>query len=587
MERRLAAIMLTDMVGYSRLMGLDEEGTIARQKAHREEIIDRNISAHGGRIVKTTGDGLLVEFPSVVDAVKCAVDVQRELAERDADTPEDRRVQYRIGINLGDIVIDGDDILGDGVNVAARLEGLSEPGGICIAGNVFDQVRNKLDVAFRDLGDQELKNIPNPVRAYQVVLDEKDLDQADRNSATPLPVENKSSIAVLPFANMSGDPEQDYFADGITEDIITALSNVRTFMVLARNSTFVYKGKSVDARQIGRDLNVNYMIEGSVRRAGDRVRVTAQLIETATGDHLWAERYDGTLDDIFDLQDRITSKIVGTVEPELVRAEGLRLRGKPPENMAAYDWLLRGQAYMHNVTPEDTRRALECFEKAIELDPNYGRAYAFATWCHRREVMERGSQALSKDDQRKVMGLARNALRCDRNDPFVLGYVAATFAFIGKDFDEALALNDRALSMHPNSIRFLAGKARYSCFKGDTVQAIQAGERAIAINPNEPAIWVIYWSIAEAYLQELRFEEAVEFARQAIRHNENLGSGYFILAAALAHLGNEGEAKKALAAALNINSGMTITTFQENYHVARFKNLDAYLDGLRKAGLPE
>ena len=267
---------------------------------------------------------------------------------------------------------------------------------------------------------------------------------------------------------MSGDPEQEYFSDGITEDIITALSNVRTFTVLARNSTFVYKGKSVDARKIGRDLNVNYIIEGSVRRAGDRVRVTAQLIDGATGDHLWAERYDGTLDDIFDLQDRITSTIVGTIEPELVRAEGLRLQGKPPDNMDAYDYLLRGLAYMHKVTPEDTEKGLTCFEKAIELDPSYGRAYAFASWCYRREVEQRGHASLSEGDRRKAMDLARKALRCDRNDPFVLVYAAATLVQIEGNFDEALALTDRALSMHPNSHRFWNAKALCHAFRGDT-----------------------------------------------------------------------------------------------------------------------
>ena len=408
------------------------------------------------------------------------------------------------------------------------------------------------------------------------------LSQAE---ATDLP--DRASIAVLPFANLSGDPEQEYFADGITEDIITALSNVRTFAVLARNSTFAYKCKSVDAREVGRNLKANYLIEGSVRRAGDRVRVTAQLIHSETGDHLWANRYDGKLDDIFDLQDQMTSAIVGTIEPELVRAEGLRLQSKPPENLDAYDYLLRGLAYMHKVTPEDTERGLACFERAIELDPNYARAYAFASWCYRREVEQSGLASLSEGDRLKAIDFARKALQCDRNDPFVLVYAAATFFMIEADYDEALALVERAISMHPYSHRFWNGKALIHAIKGDTEQAIDAAERAISVGPNDPAIWNSYLSLAQANLQELRFMQAGDFARRALRHNENLGPAYYLLAAASAHLGNEADAKQALATALKINPGMTITAFPKVYHVALYKNLDAYLDGLRKAGLPE
>ncbi|MGI9480125.1 MAG: winged helix-turn-helix domain-containing tetratricopeptide repeat protein [Hyphomicrobiaceae bacterium] len=394
------------------------------------------------------------------------------------------------------------------------------------------------------------------------------------------------AIGVLPFINMSDDPEQDYFAHGITEDITTALSNVKTFAVLARNSTSSYKDESVDIRRIGLDLNINYVIEGSVRRSGNRVRVTAQLINASTGDQLWAERYDGTLDDIFDLQDRITSKIVGTIEPELVRAEGLRLQGKPPDNMDAYDYLLRGLACMHKLTREETAKGRAHFEKAIELDPNYGRAYAFATWVYRRGVQERGLASLSEDDRRNAVVLARNALRCDRNDPSVLVYASITFSEIERNLEEASALLDRALTMHPNSHRFWNAKARLLAQTGDTEQAIEAGERAISVSPNDPGIWVTYWSIAEAHLQELRYEQAVEFAKRAIRHNENVGPAYYILAAASAHLGRETDAQEALAAALKINPGMTMQAFPESYHVALYKNLGAYLEGLRKAGLP-
>lgn len=579
--RKLTAILCADVAGYSRLSGADEVGT-HRQLSAGLDLISERIKAAGGRVVNFAGDAVLADFASVVAAVETAVSIQKALADRDADMPEDKRLQFRIGVNLGDVIVDRDDIFGDGVNVAARLEGLADPGGICVSGDVYRQVEGKLDISFQDLGDQEVKNIAHPVRVYAV----EQTAAAPKNSssaATP----KKGSIAVLAFTNLSDDAEQEYFADGITEDIITALSNVRTFTVLARNSTFVYKGKSVDVRKVGRDLEVRYVIEGSVRRAGDRVRVTAQLIDTTTGDHLWAERYDGTLDDIFDLQDRITSKIVGTIEPELVRAEGLRLQSTPPDNMNAYDHLLRGVSYMHKVTPEDTTKALACFEKAYMIDPNYDRAYAFASWCYRRDAMQRGNALLPEADRQQATELARNALRVARNDPYVMVYAGCTMYQFEGAHEEGLALIDRALAMNPNSHRFWNGKAQAHAYNGETEKAIESGKRAISIGPNDPAIWVSYWSIAEAHLQELRFEEAIEFARRSLRHNEFVGPVYFVIAAAAAHLGHEAEAQQALSTGKSISPGITVQNFGDYYQVAGFKNLDAYLDGLRKAGLPE
>ncbi len=573
-QRRLAAVLVADVAGYTRLMELDTDGTVAAWQAARQEVIKPTVADHSGKIVKLTGDGFLVEFSTVQDAVNCAIAMQRGLASSSLD--------FRMGVNLGDIVDDGEDIHGEGINVAARLEGLADPGGICISGDVYNQVRNRVDAIFEDMGQQEVKNVSQPVQAYAVHLDSPAAPSA---SAAPA-ISDKHSIAVLPFDNLSGDPDQEYFADGITEDIITALSNVRAFTVLARNSTFVYKGKSVDAKEIGRELNVHYLLEGSVRRAGDRVRVTAQLIDTTTGDHIWADRYDGMLDNIFDLQDRITSTIVGTIEPELVRAEGSRIREKRPENMDAYDYLLRGLAYMYKLTPEDTREALACFEKSIELDPNYGRAHAYASWCYRRHVQQSGL-TLSEENRRKAVELAHKSLRLDRNDPFVLVYAGATIAHIERNFDEALALADRAISLNPASHRFWNTKAHMHALKGNTAEAIEAAERAISLSPNNPGIWVAYLSIAEAHLQELRFEEAVGFARRALRHNEILAPAHHIIAAVSAHLGRDAEAQQALRAALEINPDLTIGNFRDLYPVAQFKNLDAYLDGLRKAGLPE
>lgn len=462
-------------------------------------------------------------------------------------------------------------------NSARELLAECRTGEIIVDPEIYDQFQNRSLFTFERISTDQGE------KACYRLLSEM---PSDRFPVVPIGVD-KPTIAILPFTNLSSDAEQEYFADGITEDIITALSNVKTFTVLARNTTFVYKGKSVDARELGRTLDLKYMIEGSVRRAGNRVRVAAQLIDTTTGDHLWADRYDGTLDDIFEVQDRITSMIVGTIEPELVRAEGLRLQSKPPDNMGAYDYLLRGLAFMHKVTPEDTKRGLACFERAIELDPNYGRAYAFASWCYRREVEQCGLTAISVADRKEATRLARKALQCDRSDPFVLIYAAITLFQIEADFDEALALIERAISMHPNSLRFWNGKALIHAIKGETKLAIEAAKRAITISPNDPAIWNSYLSIAQAHLQELRYEEASDYARRALRHNENLTPAYYILAAASANRGKTAEAESALVKALKSNPGMTLGAFLECYHVKQYKNLDTYLNGLRKAGLPD
>lgn len=580
MQRRLAAILAADVVGYSRLIGADESGTLAMLRALLKELVQPTLKRHRGRVVKLMGDGLLAEFGSVVDAVAAAVEIQEVMPERSAHLSEDRRIALRIGVNMGDVAVEDGDLFGDGVNIAARLQEIADPNGVAISDDAYRQLSGRLDLPFKDAGEKVLKNINQPVRIWLWP------SVNTQSSGTLGGLPDKASIAILPFDNMSGDPEQEYFADGITEDIITALSNIRTYTVLARNSTFTYKGKSVDAKEVGRTLNVHYMLEGSVRRAGNRVRVTAQLIDTTTGDHIWANRYDGTLDDIFDLQDRITSTIVGTIEPELVRAEGGRLKEKRPDNMDAYDYLLRGLALMHKLTPEDTREALVCFEKSIERDPKYGRAYAYASWCYRRDISQSGL-TLSIEDRQKAVALARESLRIDRDDPFVLVYAALTIGFIERDFDEALALVERAILLNSVSHRFWNSKAQMHSLKGDTVAAIEAAERAIGLSPNDPAIWVSYWCIAEAHLQERRYEEATKFAKQALRHNENFAPARHIIAAASAQLGRDTEARQALRAALEINPELTISNFPKLYPVALLKNLDAFLDGLRKAGLSE
>ena len=377
--RRLAAILAADVAGYSRLMGEDEEGTLNRLRAIRAEIVDPSIAQYRGRIVKTTGDGLLVEFSSVVDALRCATEIQNGMAERNAEIAVEKRIEFRIGIHQGDIVAEDDDIFGDGVNVAARLEGLADPGGICVSARVQEDVAGKLDLTFEDLGQQTLKNIARPVQVYRVRDAASKSPSALAPSALPLP--DKPSIAVLPFQNMSGDPEQDYFADGMVEEIITALSRIRWLFVIARNSSFTYKGQSADAKQIGRELGVRYVLRGSVRKAGQSVRITCQLIDAVTGSHLWADRFDGSLEDIFELQDKVAINVAGVIEPALQAAETARSTARPTSDLTAYDLYLRAHALFWSST-RHIPEALRLTEQAIERDPRYGPAVAWAAYCY-------------------------------------------------------------------------------------------------------------------------------------------------------------------------------------------------------------
>src|SRR5258708_1755752 len=447
--RRLAAILAVDDAGYSRLMGEDEEGTLTALKAIRRELSDPKIKEHRGRIVKTTGDVLLVEFASVVDAVRCAVDVQREMALRNTAIPTERRIEFRMGINLGDIIIDGRDIFGDGVNVAARLEALAEPGGICVSRVVRDQVRDKLDFAFADMGEQQVKNIARKVRAHRILLgDGPSLAEPSAGApATPAPaLSDKPSMAVLPFQNMSGDPEQEYFADGIVEDIITGLSRMKWLFVIARNSSFTYKGRAVDVKQVGRELGVRYVLEGSLRKAGGRVRITAQLIETTTGTHVWAERYDGPLGDIFELQDEITLSVVGAIEPSLRQAEIERSKRKRPENLDAYDLYLRALPHAQVAMPGDSEKALSLLHQSLALQPDYAAAHAAAAWCYEQRYLRGG---LHEADQTAGLLHARAALESGADDATTLA--TAGFLLCPLPHDHQTPMNPIDHALAPNS----------------------------------------------------------------------------------------------------------------------------------------
>jgi len=583
--RKLAAILYADVAGYSRLTGADEEGTHRTLDAYLDAFT-ASIKSHDGRVVHYAGDAVLAEFTSVVAALTSAAAVQRELEARNRDHPDDRKLRFRIGINLGEVIVDRDDIYGDGVNIAARLESLAEPGGICISGSVHDQVKGKLDLEFEDLGEQTVKNIAVPVRVWRWLPDSPVASPGTGGSTGPLTLPDKPSIAVLPFANLSGDPEQEYFADGIVEDIITALSNVQSFFVIARNSSFTYKGKAVDMKRVGRELGVRYVLEGSVRKAGNRVRVTAQLIEAASGNHVWADRYDGALDDIFDLQDEITASVVGAIEPQLLRAEVQRVRQKRPESLDTYDYTLRGLAHMNKLNPDDTAEGLRLFLKAIEVDPNYARAYVCASWCYRRHVQLRG-MVLSDEDKAEGIRLAQAGLKADSTDPYVLWQAGMTAVLVEGDFDAAILYIDRSLSINSNSARAWLASASVRCCVGDPETVIENADRAIRLSPLDTAMWVAYGALATAHLQLADYEEAAAWARKSVRQHAYNAPAHHVLAACCAHLGRTGEAGAAVTRSLELDPAMTIPRLEAIYPVSGYKNLDGFLEGLRKAGLAD
>jgi TolB-like protein len=482
--RRLAAILAADMAGYSRLMGADEEGTLERLKALRRELLDPKIAEHHGRVVKTTGDGVLVEFASVVDAVRCAVEVQQAMAERNTGVAADNRIELRIGINLGDVIVEGDDLYGDGVNIAARVEALADAGGVLVSNTVHDHVRDRLPFVFEDLGEQQVKNITRPVRVYRV----RDTDAAAKSPsarATPvLPLPDKPSIAVLPFANMSGDPEQEYFADGMVEEIITALSRIRWLFVIARNSTFTYKGQAIDVKQVGRELGVRYVLEGSVRKAGQRVRITAQLIDALSGSHLWADRFDGSLEDVFELQDRVAISVAGVIEPALQAAEMRRSAARSVTDLTAYDLYLRALAAFFPTTKERVLEALGLLDQALAIDRQCGPALSWAATCHLQLV--RDGWAEDPETSRRIAGyLARQSLQVGENDPDILANGALVLAYFGEDIGAMIGLVDRALTLNPSYARgwYLSGLLR--AWAGQPDLAIEHVETSLRLSPRE------------------------------------------------------------------------------------------------------
>ena len=582
-SRKLTAILAADVVGYARLMGVDEAGTHSALKAHREELIEPEIGQHHGRVVKTTGDGLLAEFASVVDAVECAVDVQMGMAGRNAGVAEERRIEFRVGINLGDVIVDGDDIYGDGVNVAARLEGLAETGGVCVSGSVYEQVKNKLDFDFEFLGKQQVKNIAEPVPVFRVLLAPKDLGGGAEAAGPALP--EKPSIAVLPFDNMSGDPEQEYFVDGIAEDIITALSKIRWFFVIARNSTFAYKGTSPDVRQVGRELGVHYVLEGSVRKGGNRVRISAQLIEAATGKHVWAERYDRDLDDIFALQDEMTETIVAAIEPELGSAERERAKRKPPENLDAWDCCQRGLWHLWKFTKDDNAEAKKLFQRAIKLDLNFATPCAGLAFAHLADIFL-GYTESRAESVAEAFSAARKAVSLDDKDPVAHWAMGRVHSYRGKH-DAAIAELERALDLNPSFAPAYFGLGFALTFSGRAEDAISQFEKALRLSPNDPLSWAFMLMRALALLLMKQYDEAADWAQKGARQPNAHIWAYVFLAAALGHLGRAEEAEAALNEALRMKPDFSLAFARQALPWTYPADLEHYLDGLVKAGLEE
>jgi TolB-like protein len=570
-------------------MGADEEGTLARLKAIRKSVVDPIIAARRGRIVKTTGDGMLVEFASAVDAVRGAVEVQSGMAEQNASVPQDVRIEFRIGIHVGDIIFDDNDIFGDGVNIAARLEGIAEPGGICISNDAHQLVRGKLEIVCDDMGPQPLKNIAEPMQAWRVRLIGQPPSAVRSGSAASetqaLLLPDKPSIAVLPFQNMSGDLEQEYFADGIVEEITTALSRFKSLFVIARNSSFTYKGKAVDLKRVGRELGVRYLLEGSVRKATNRVRITAQLIDTSTGAHLWADRFDGATEDVFELQDQVTTSVVGAITPTLERAEIGRAVLKPTDSLDAYDHYMRGIASAYQWTSDATSEALRHYYKAIEIDPKFALAHALATTCYAwRKTNGWVTDPASEIAETKL--LAERAIQLGQHDAQVLCWSGSALAFVGGEVDAGVALIERALRLNPNLMDAWLSSGLVRLTLRDWNLAVEHFAHAMRLSPFDPLLFLMQQGTAIGYFFTGRYDEAAVWSAKSIGENPNYSLAWRITAASNAFLGRQEQAQKAIVRLRELEPAVRIATIKYPFPL-RPSDRARLEEGLRKAGLPE
>jgi adenylate cyclase len=582
-HRRLAAILAADVVGYSRLLEQDEAGTLAALKQRRKGILQPLVAEHHGRIVKVMGDGVLIEFASAVNAVACAAELQRRMAAANDDVAENRRILLRIGINLGDVVVEGGDLYGDGVIIAVRLQTMAEPGGICVSGSVQEQVNNKLPLAFEDLGPCEVKNIAKPVRASRVRIDNRSAER----TATGQAQEAKPAIAVLPFANMSGDPTQEYFSDGITEDIITALSRVSSLFVIARTSTYTYKGQATDVKRVARELGVHYVMEGSVRRAGERLRVTAQLIDAATGQHVWAERYDRSAADIFDIQDEITRSVASSTETQIFLAGNEAAKSPPSGNLNARDLVMRGLSRQYGETPEAYAEAADLAEQAIRIDPAYARAHMLLAAAF---VNRMGLAAIPHDSANIARGLelAKTALRLDPHDAGAHWVMGMALGHAGK-LDDAVAACERGLAINPNSSVILMDMGSFLAFLGRPEDAIAACRLALQLNPRDPSNYWCHSAIATAHFVVADYAAALEEAKTVARWQPHFVRGPLLWAAAAAALERPDEAREAVERCLAQRHDLRISNVVPHFMLrfARDADHERLLAMLRKAGLPE
>ena len=578
-ERRLTAILAADIAGYSRLMGADEEGTLAQMKTHRRELVDPKIEQYRGRIVKTTGDGMLVEFTSVVDAVHCAIDVQRAMVGRNAAIAADKRIDYRVGINVGDIILDGGDIFGDGVNVAARLEGLAPPGGICISGRVHEDVSGRLDIGFADEGEHQLKNIERPVRVFRI-----ELEAAATAPRKALAIPEKPSIAVLPFDNMGGGSDENYLADGIVEAITAELSRIRSFFVIARNSAFTFRGRTANVRDIGKELGVAYLLEGSVQKAGNRLRIIVQLIETEGGAHVWSSRYDGTLDDIFDLQDRITEQVAGAIHPSIRSAEVERSRRKRPQDLGAYDYAMRAMPHCWSLEKEESAKALDLLEKALAIDPNYPLALSLAGWCQAQRSVYNWADDIP-ESQELARTLAERAADLSGDDPLILAVLGAVHTFL-RNYGTARVLIERAVAIDPNSAWAWSRLGWLDNYSDRADEAIEKFERAVRLSPLDPMNFNNYVGMGSAHEVAQRYNEAVKFYRRGLAERPNALWIYRNLASSLVGAGRIAEAKDAYAQMLRAYPGITAEKFRQAM-VFSGASLDRMTSQLKLLGLPD
>jgi adenylate cyclase len=568
--------LAADVVGYSALMERDEEATYAEFERFKRELIGPGLSRHEGRLIKTTGDGALAEFASPLAAVRCAVEIQDHLAA--SSSP----LRLRIGLNLGDVIVGQDgDLYGDGINIAVRLEGIADPGGILISEKVYSEVEGKLDAGFEDRGEQQLKNIAKPVRAFAVRAGAFSA-LSDRLTAAP-PLPDKPSIAVLPFENMSGDTEQEYFADGMVEEIITALSRFKSLFVIARNSSFTFKGRAVDIKEVGRRLGVRYVLEGAVRKASGKVRITGQLIDAVTGAHIWADRFERDLTDVFALQDEVTVAVVSAIQPKLLQTEIAMATRRRPEDLTAYDLFLRAMQQFYLSTREGLAETMRLAHRALELDPRFGLVAALAGTCHMQNVLW-GHAADPQFDRTEAVRLLRLALSVDDGDPDTLAMAAVISAFMVGDHESAIELADRAVALNPNS--FLAWGCRGQVYRIAELpeEAVRSFEFAIRMSPVDPRLHLTFAGMGMAFIELRRFDEAIVAGKKAQRQNSSFSAAYRCLASAFAHLGRDVEAREVAARLLEVDPTFTISAW-----IARGgqSNSKLTIEGLRKAGLPE